>query len=73
MLILGLLLEAIRFNANLPAQSLFTVRALGLILPIGCLIAFVCAYAAYARYPLTKPMVDEAQEAIDAGRFESNP
>ena len=71
MLILGLLLEAIRFNANLPAQSLFTVQALGLILPVGCLIAFVCAYAAYARYPLTKPMVDEAQEAIDAGRFES--
>lgn len=65
MLILGLLLDAIRFSPMLPVQSTFTLEALGLILPIGCLVAFSLGFAAYARYKLTKPMVDEAQAAID--------
>jgi len=50
---IGILLDIIGFNPDLPIQSPSTDLALGLILAFGCIIAFSLTWVAYGRYNLS--------------------
>ena len=63
-LLLGILLDVIRFNSALPSQSPGTVIWLGLLMPLGCLFGFGLAFWAYSRYSLTFKDLSEAHEKI---------
>lgn len=57
--LLGILLDVIKFDANLPVQSESTILSMGLILPIGSIISFVLAMLAYSRYSLNEQKVND--------------
>ncbi len=63
-LLLGILLDVIRFNSALPVQSPATVTWLGLLLPLGCLFGFGMAFWAYSRYSLTFKDISAAHANI---------
>lgn len=62
--IVGLLLDAIGFNAELPVQSESTSTGLGLIMGIGGLIAVILCIIFYNRYSLTRSEIKKIQNAI---------
>ncbi len=63
-LLLGILLDVIRFNSALPVQSPVTITWLGLLLPLGCLFGFGLAFLAYSRYSLTFKGLAAAHEKL---------
>jgi len=63
-LILGFVLGAIGFDADLPVQPHGTGTAIGLILPIGSFIAFAGAYAFFKKYRLDRDKIKAIQNQI---------
>ncbi len=63
-LLLGILLDVIRFNSELAVQTPATILWLGLLLPLGCLFGFGTAMWAYSRYSLTFEALSAAHEKI---------
>lgn len=52
-LVLGIMLDVIHFHANLSVQAPETIFWLGVLLPLGCVVAFVLGFFAYRHYSLT--------------------
>ncbi len=61
LLIVGILLDLIQFDAALSSQTTYTSIMLGVILCIGSLVAFLLAYMVLNKYDLTKEKVSEIQ------------
>ncbi len=59
--ILGVLLDAIGFDPSLSFQTNTTEILLGVILVIGCLVAFSLTLLAYSRYNLTHEEIENIQ------------
>ena len=62
--LLGIVLTAIGFNAELKEQSHFVAVCIGLILPIGALLAFYFAYMFFKKYTLNRDKIEEIQKQI---------
>lgn len=62
--ILGIVLTAIGFNAELKEQPHFVAVCIGLILPLGALLAFSLAYVFFKKYELSRGKVEEIQKLI---------
>lgn len=62
--IVGILLDVIRFDANLPQQLPSTLVSLGLIMSIGSMLSFFFAGLSLRSYTLTETQVREMQETI---------
>ena len=64
LLLVGFVLDIIKFNSNLPVQSESTVFTLGLILSISTSISFVAAFISVKKYSLNKSAVEDIQKQI---------
>lgn len=62
--IVGVLLDAIGFNASMTIQSTYTSIMLGVILAGGSLISFGLAYLSMKKYDLDKGKIEEIQNII---------
>lgn len=67
-LVLGVLLDVIRFRSDLSQQAPSTIIWLGVLLPLGCLFAFGLGYLAYSRYSLTFGALSAVHEKIAEDR-----
>ncbi len=65
-MLLGVLLDVIRFDATLGQQTSSTSILLGLILSLGSLLCFVFASIAYRRYNMDEEQILQIQESIQA-------
>lgn len=68
-LILGFVLDMIRFNPNIDIQNDFTSMALGVVLSVGSLFSFVLANKAYSSYSLNEEKVEAIQRQIQLKRI----
>lgn len=64
LLLLGLALDWLKFNPDLPVQMDSTVVGLGLLMSLGSLISFGLSYLSYRPYSLTKSRMNEIHAAI---------
>ena len=64
LLLVGFVLDIIKFNSSLPVQSESTVFTLGLILSISTSISFVAAFISVKKYSLNKSAVEDIQKQI---------
>jgi GPH family glycoside/pentoside/hexuronide:cation symporter len=71
-LALGIILGAVGFNAELAEQPHGVAVAIGLILPVGSIVAFSCAYLFFKNYSLDREKIKEIQKQIDMKK-EANP
>jgi Na+/melibiose symporter-like transporter len=62
--IVGIMLDVIRFDANLPQQLPSTLVSLGLIMSIGSMLSFFFAGLSLRSYTLTETQVRKMQETI---------
>lgn len=69
--IIGILLEAVAFNANASTQTPSTQVALALILGIGTLLGIFFAALSIGRYPLSKEKIRKIQEELSSKTVES--
>ncbi|MCK9252194.1 MAG: MFS transporter [Clostridiales bacterium] len=65
-LVLGILLDVIGFDASLAEQSRTTVLALGLMLSVGGLLSFQMARLAYRHYTLTQAKLMQIRSQMTA-------
>ncbi|MDW7660536.1 MAG: MFS transporter [Bacillota bacterium] len=63
-LILGVVLDLIRFDSNLPVQGRTTLFLLGTLLSLGGLLAFVLSSISYKNYSIDENRVREMQISI---------
>jgi Na+/melibiose symporter-like transporter len=66
LVLIGLLLDLLGFNATLPSQRDGTLTSLGLVLSLGSIAAFTGAILAIRNYPLTEAVVAGFREDIAA-------
>lgn len=62
--LIGILLDFVKFNANLPVQAEGTVITLGLVLGIGSAISFIAASLSLRGYSLNRVEVDNIQKKL---------
>lgn len=67
--LLGILLDFVKFNPELPVQTDFTATVLGLVLGIGSIISFTLALLTYSKYSITKEKVLEIQDKIKSHKI----
>ena len=63
-LLFGIVLDLIGFNANLVIQSNSTLNILGILLPLGSVIAFLLSKKAYESYTLNRDNLKEIQDEL---------
>ena len=63
-LVLGIVLDTINFDANIAVQTNHVSTTLGLILPIGSIISFALAIFVYRGYSLSRKDVEDIQSKI---------
>ncbi len=63
-LVLGVVLDLIRFDSNLPVQGRTTLFLLGTLLSLGGLLAFVLSSISYKNYSIDEKRVREMQISI---------
>lgn len=63
-LLFGIVLDLIGFNANLSIQSNSTLNILGILLPLGSIIAFLLSKKAYESYTLNRDNLKEIQDEL---------
>jgi len=68
-LILGFVLDMIKFNPNIDIQNDFTSMALGVVLSIGSLLSFILANKAYSYYSLNEEKIEAIQRQIRLKRM----
>jgi glycoside/pentoside/hexuronide:cation symporter, GPH family len=66
LILIGFLLDLVKFDSNLPVQAEGTVITLGLILSIGSAISFVMALISIRKYSLSRQQIEEIQVEIKA-------
>lgn len=71
LVLIGLLLDLLGFNATLPNQRDGTLIALGLVLSLGSIAAFFGAIFSIRTYPLSEAVVAELREDIAARKREA--
>ncbi|OGO78022.1 MAG: hypothetical protein A2Y23_09200 [Clostridiales bacterium GWB2_37_7] len=71
LLLLGFILDIIKFNSNLPVQSEGTVVTLGLIVSIASATSFISALLSLKNYSLNRLKVEDIQKQI-AERYSTN-
>ena len=64
LLLIGVVLDLVRFDAGLPRQAESTVIILGLMLSIGSALSFIAALLSLSRYNLNRASVEEIQKKI---------
>jgi glycoside/pentoside/hexuronide:cation symporter, GPH family len=64
LLLVGFVLDIIKFNSSLPVQSESTVITLGFILSITTSLSFVAAFLSIKKYSLDKSAVEDIQKQI---------
>jgi glycoside/pentoside/hexuronide:cation symporter, GPH family len=64
LLLVGFVLDIIKFNSSLPVQSESTVVTLGFILSITTSLSFVAAFLSIKKYSLDKSAVEDIQKQI---------
>ena len=64
LLIIGFILDLVKFNANLPHQAESTVIILGLLLSIGSGLSFIAAFLSLSGYDLNRSKVENIQKKI---------
>jgi Na+/melibiose symporter-like transporter len=69
--LMGVLLDIVRFNPNLPTQSESTLIILGLTLPVGSILAFVFALIFYGKYKLDRSTINDIQIKLNNSRNET--
>ena len=65
LLIIGVLLDAIKFDSSQPIQALSVQNGLGTIVFCGCSIALACAILIFSRYKIKRADVLKAQMKIE--------
>jgi Na+/melibiose symporter-like transporter len=63
-LLLGLMLDIVKFNANLQVQTESTVMIVGLILPVASMVVFILAALSFSRYSLNRKLVADIQSRL---------
>lgn len=63
-LMIGIVVDVVGFNADLVTQTNFTTTSLGLFLGIGNLLAFVGAYYTYSKYGITRKRLAEIHTGL---------
>lgn len=63
--IFGFVLDWIKFNPDLPVQSIRTLILLGLTLPVGSIVVFLMAIHAYGTYNVDESLIKEIQGKIN--------
>jgi Na+/melibiose symporter-like transporter len=64
LLLIGFLLDLVKFDAGLPKQAESTVIILGLMLSIGSALSFIAALLSISRYNLNRSNVEDIQKKI---------
>jgi len=64
LLLIGFVLDLVKFDANLPYQAESTVVILGLMLSIGSGLSFIAALFSISRYALDRLSVEDIQKKI---------
>jgi glycoside/pentoside/hexuronide:cation symporter, GPH family len=64
LLLIGFILDLVRFDANLPLQAESTIIILGLLLSIGSGISFIAALLSLIKYNLNRSKVEDIQKKI---------
>jgi Na+/melibiose symporter-like transporter len=64
LLLIGFVLDLVKFNAKLPIQNESTVVILGLMLSIGSGISFIAALVSISGYTLNKSAIEDIQKKI---------
>lgn len=64
LLLIGFILDIIKFNSSLPVQSEGTVVSLGLILSFASLLSFIAAFISLRKYSLDRLTVEGIQKQI---------
>lgn len=64
LVVIGVLIDLLGFDASAPVQSTWTVVSLGLVLGLGAAASFSAAILAIRRYPLTESRVHECRARI---------
>lgn len=64
LLLIGFVLDFVKFDASLPIQAESTVFVLGLMLSIGSGLSFIAALFSLSRYSLTRSRVEDIQKKI---------
>lgn len=64
LLLVGFILDIIKFNSSLPVQSEGTVITLGLILSLTTTISFIAAFLSLKKYSLDRLAVEDIQKQI---------
>ncbi|WP_240838216.1 MFS transporter [Acidaminobacter sp. JC074] len=63
-LLLGFLLDIIKFDPLLTFQKSSTASQLGYVLSVGSLLSFILAFNSYRKYSLTRERVEEIQDTL---------
>lgn len=66
--LLGVLLDVIKFNSNIPVQPESTLTLLGCIMTLGSAAALIAAFISYLKYDLDRNKVRSVQQQIAASR-----
>ncbi|MEG0773544.1 MFS transporter [Clostridium sp.] len=69
LLLIGFILDLVKFDANLPLQAESTVIILGLLLSIGSGISFIAALLSLVKYNLNRSKVEDIQKKIAEMNF----
>ena len=64
LLLIGFILDLVKFNANLPHQAESTVIILGLLLSIGSGLSLIAALSSLSGYDLNRSRVEDIQKKI---------
>jgi Na+/melibiose symporter-like transporter len=64
LLLVGFILDIIKFNSSLPIQSEGTVTTLGLVLSIATTASFIAAFISIKKYSLNRFTVEDIQKQI---------
>jgi GPH family glycoside/pentoside/hexuronide:cation symporter len=64
LLLIGFILDLVKFDAGLPKQAESTVIVLGLMLSIGSALSFIAALLSISRYTLNRSNVEDIQKKI---------
>ncbi|MBN2260598.1 MAG: MFS transporter [Clostridiales bacterium] len=67
-LLFGIVLDLIGFDANLSVQNNYTLVVLGILLPFGSIISFLLAKKAYTNYSLNREILLEIQNKLKSSR-----
>ena len=61
LLVIGILLDLIKFDASMPVQALFVQNMLGVIVFVGCFISIAVAMCILSKYSLTRSEILKIQ------------